>query len=408
MTADAGRPPPLPLSLQTPAAHPFVGRAAALASLERSWPLAGSGGQIVLIGGEAGSGKTRLTAEFARLVHRSGAAVLLGSCDDDLAVPYQPWVQAVEQLLAVLPTRAMTGELAPLSPLLAHGERVAHDRDVLPGDPDAARYRLYEAFGVAFREAATRWPTVVVLEDLHWAGVQTLALLRHVARSGLPSGLLVVGTFRDTSDEITEPLAACLADLRRTDAVTRLRLGGLDGEAVERFVAEAIGHPLDARFKELAAELADAQPGERLLPRRAVATPRRQWSGRGLGGWRLGRQRSPGDRVDRARQRPRGGCRPPGQADASGADDDRDGRGRRAADRPRDPRDGARRGPPTPSTLRSASSSRRVCSRRSDVGRAFEFEHALVRDTVEATVSRRRAPTRPPRRRRGHRAVPCS
>ena len=170
-------------------------------------------------------------------------------------------MQAVEQLLAVLPTRAMTGELAPLSPLLAHGERVAHDRDVLPGDPDAARYRLYEAFGVAFREAATRWPTVVVLEDLHWAGVQTLALLRHVARSGLPSGLLVLGTFRDTSDEITEPLAACLADLRRTDAVTRLRLGGLDGEAVERFVAEAIGHPLDDRFKELAADLATRSRG---------------------------------------------------------------------------------------------------------------------------------------------------
>ena len=261
VTADAGRPPPLPLSLQTPAAHPFVGREAALASLERTWPVAGSGGQIVLIGGEAGSGKTRLAAEFARLVHRSGAAVLLGSCDDDLAVPYQPWVQAVEQLLAVLPTRAMTGELAPLSPLLAHGERVAHDRDVLPGDPDAARYRLYEAFGVAFREAATRWPTVVVLEDLHWAGVQTLALLRHVARSGLPSGLLVLGTFRDTSDEITEPLAASLADLRRTDAVTRLRLGGLDGEAVERFVAEAIGHPLDDRFKELATDLATRSRG---------------------------------------------------------------------------------------------------------------------------------------------------
>ena len=68
-----------------------------------------------------------------------------------------------------------------------------------------------------------------MLEDLHWAGVQTLALLRHVARSGLPPGLLVVGTFRDTSDELTEPLAACLADLRRVDAaVTRLRLEALD------------------------------------------------------------------------------------------------------------------------------------------------------------------------------------
>ncbi len=262
--ADAAPSPPrplLPMSLQTPAAHPFVGRAAALASLERSWQLAGSGGQIVLIGGEAGSGKTRLTAEFARLAHRSGATVLLGGCDDDLAVPYQPWVQAVEQLLAVLPTSTATGELAALSPLLAHGEQLEHGRAVLPLDPESARYRLYEAFGVAFREAAGQWPTVVVLEDLHWAGVQTLALLRHVARSGLPCGVLVVGTFRDTTDEITEPLINCLADLRRSDAVTRLRLGGLDGEAVERFVAEAIGCPLDARFKDLAAELGTRSSG---------------------------------------------------------------------------------------------------------------------------------------------------
>ena len=275
--------PPLPLSLRAPAAHAFVGRADALATLERSWQLAGSAGQIVLIGGEAGSGKTRLTAEFARLAHRSGATVLLGSCDDDLAVPYQPWVQAVEQLLAALPTSTMAGELAPLSPLLAHGERLEHDRAVLPVDPESARYRLYEAFGVALREAAARWPTVVVLEDLHWAGVQTLALLRHVARSGLPSGLLVVGTFRDTSDEITEPLTACLADLRRVDAVTRLRLGGLDGEADRTLRLRGDRRPARCPLQGPRYGARDAQLWQRLLHRRAVATPRRQWSGRCLG-----------------------------------------------------------------------------------------------------------------------------
>ena len=168
----------------------MVGRAEALAVLERSWQLARSSGQIVLVGGEAGSGKTRLAAEFCRLVHEDGAAVLLGSCDDDLAIAYQPWVHVVEALFASLPAPMATSDpanrLAPLDPLLASGEHKDHDGRARSLDPEAARYRLYEAFAAALGEAAGCWPTVVVLEDLHWAGVQTLALLRHVARSGLP------------------------------------------------------------------------------------------------------------------------------------------------------------------------------------------------------------------------------
>jgi DNA-binding CsgD family transcriptional regulator len=73
--------------------------------------------------------------------------------------------------------------------------------------------------------------------------------------------LLVVGTFRDTSDELTQPLAACLADLRRSDSVNRLRLDGLDGDAVARFVTDAIGQALDAEFKTLAAELRSRSAG---------------------------------------------------------------------------------------------------------------------------------------------------
>ena len=125
-----------------------------------------------------------------------------------------------------------------------------HDRLWQPLDPESARYRLYEAFAGALREAAARWPTVVVLEDLHWAGAQTLALLRHLARSGLPAGLLVVGTFRDTSDELTEPLAACLADLRRVEPPSPASAWRAStSDAIERFVSEAIGHPLDAELQ---------------------------------------------------------------------------------------------------------------------------------------------------------------
>src|SRR4029079_18864761 len=134
-----------------------------------------------------------------RAVRSAGGAVLLGTCDDDLALPYQPWVQAVDQLLGACAPTSLTADvvnrLAPLGDLAFHVERTASIRPPSTVDPEAARYRLYEAFMVALGEPRARWPSVIVLDDMHWAGTQTLALLRHVARSGLPGRLLVVGTF---------------------------------------------------------------------------------------------------------------------------------------------------------------------------------------------------------------------
>ena len=185
-----------------------------------------------------------------------------------------------------------------------------------------------------------RWPTVVVLDDLHWAGPQTLALLRHLARSGLPRGVLIVGTFRDTGDEVTEPLAACLADLRRVDGAARLRLGGLDADAVERFVAGAAGHALDDRPAATGRGARRPQRRQRLLRRRAVAAP--GGLGRGGRGRRRGsssaRWPSPATSPTAcARWSPPGsdGCRPPPVASSSWPR-------RRPAGRPAGARDGRR------------------------------------------------------------------
>ncbi|MFN0026442.1 MAG: hypothetical protein ACKV2O_04535 [Acidimicrobiales bacterium] len=100
-----------------------------------------------------------------------------------------------------------------------------------------------------------------MIDDLHWAKAQTLALLRHLVRSTVPSALLLIGTFRDTGDEITEPLAGCLADLRPAADSRRLRLEGLNVAAVEHFVAGAVGHELDENLRALAALLADHSGG---------------------------------------------------------------------------------------------------------------------------------------------------
>jgi predicted ATPase/DNA-binding CsgD family transcriptional regulator len=221
-----------------------------LSALSAAWT---RGGELVLLSGEAGAGKTRLAVEFA--ARSEGAAVLGGACDADLALPYQPWVTVAGQVLAAAPELDDDPRLAPLGALL----------DRLPTAPQAhptlARARLYDAFAEVLAECAARWPTLVVLDDLHWAGPQTLALLAHLVRVGLPAHTLLLGTFRDTGDELGEPLARCLAELRRHEAVTRLTLVGLDAAAVERYVADAVGHQLDADLRDLAHELAARSGG---------------------------------------------------------------------------------------------------------------------------------------------------
>jgi class 3 adenylate cyclase/DNA-binding CsgD family transcriptional regulator len=256
----------LPLALAGCARHPFVGRDEDLAVLRGAWDEGRQGpGRIVLIGGEAGAGKTRLASEFAREAHGQGAWVLYGGCDDDLALPYQPWVQAADQLLAAMPKSSLEGtvtaELAPLAQLLTRAEWLAAQPSKATVDPDAARYRTYGAFAALLAEAGRDGPGLVVLDDLHWAGPQTLALLRHLARTGLPTGVLVVGTFRDTGDEVTDSLSSCLADLRRVDGAIRLHLAGLGIDAVERFVAETVGHELDDDLRRIAVELTDRSGG---------------------------------------------------------------------------------------------------------------------------------------------------
>lgn len=247
MSSSNHSPPAVPVAplAQTSWPQPFLGRGPALGLLTGAWDQARAGpGRLVLVAGEAGAGKTRLVAEFGRRAHDDGAAVLAGSCDDDLALPYQPWVEVVRHLVSAAPDAIDPGVLAPIGQLItAPGE---------PG-PDADRLRVYTAFGRAVGCAAQRWPTVLVLEDLHWAGSQTLALLRHLVRTGLPRGLLVVATFRDPAADAA--LAACLADLHRHPVVTRLRLTGLDEATVRAFVAAVLGHELDGPLLSVATDM---------------------------------------------------------------------------------------------------------------------------------------------------------
>jgi class 3 adenylate cyclase/tetratricopeptide (TPR) repeat protein len=241
---------PLP-TLLTDVGRIFVGRDDQLDRLGHLWKEVATGERrAVLVAGEPGVGKTRLGAELARQVHDEGATVLAGRCDEDLGVPFQPFVEALRHLVdhiepSELPKRLgrHAGELERLLPGLR--DRLPDAPPLLQSDPETERYRLFEAVTGWLGACSRDEPVLMILDDLQWAAKPTLLLLRHVARSPEPMRLLIVGTYRDTDLHHDHPLVELLADLRRQPGIERLSLSGFDQAAVADFVARAAGHDLD-------------------------------------------------------------------------------------------------------------------------------------------------------------------
>ena len=240
---------PLPERLQAPPPLGFLGRGAEREMLTDAWKHAVAGRRrVVLVSGEPGIGKTDLAAEFARAVHDEGI-VLYGRCDEELGLPYQPFVEAVRGYLASGPGPGL-GEwalahgdaLIPLVPELARRFETAPATG--PVDPDTARYRLFQAMGSLLTSISQPQPVLLVVDDLHWAAKPTLLMLKHIVTSADPMALLMVGTFRGSELSASHPLSQLLAQLRREPSVERMSLRGLGSDEVVALVEMAAGRAL--------------------------------------------------------------------------------------------------------------------------------------------------------------------
>ena len=246
---------PLPLPLERESSA-FVARTEELHRLDAAWEDARAGRrQLVLVAGEPGIGKTRLTAEFVKRTHAGGgAAVLFGRCDEGMGVPYQPFVEALGLYLrqATTPTLGrLAGELVRLVPEIP--QRVADLPPPIRSDPETERYRLFDAVAAWLSAVSAECPVVLVLDDLHWASRPTLSLLGHLFRSGEPLRLLIVATHRDTDSDVTADLTDALADLMREPGIDRIRLDGLDEAGVAAYLEARAHHELDDAGRALAA-----------------------------------------------------------------------------------------------------------------------------------------------------------
>lgn len=230
--------PVLPAAIRTPPGPPLRGRSEELGVL-----LTADGPPVRLVGGEAGVGKTRLTAEAARRAAEAGTTVLWGAGHDaEGHTPYGVFVEALDAWLADRPSaeRARIGgeypELASLLPTLgqigAGAER----------SPEEQRDRLFRATAGLLGDLATAGPVLLVLDDLHAADTGSYQLLSHLARRASATGAAwrFVVTYRAEEFDGTDPRRTALEALSRQGLARSMELGRL-GRAECLAVAEDAG-----------------------------------------------------------------------------------------------------------------------------------------------------------------------
>ena len=238
-----------------PQPSPMVGRDRELAELRAALADATAGrGNMLLISGEPGIGKTRLSGELAALAQASEVAVRKGQClDREEAVPYLPFVEILESWVdrssSPRALRKLVGdegpELARLMPRL--GRLLPDLAPPLDLPPREARRHLFNSFCDFTARVSGAQPTLFIIEDLHWADDSTLSLLDHLVKRLSKLPLLIVGTFRETEVDLSPGFAQTLEELLRGRLANRIRLQTLPLNDVAEMLTRLSGMPPPAK-----------------------------------------------------------------------------------------------------------------------------------------------------------------
>jgi predicted ATPase len=201
---------------------------------------------VVILGGEAGVGKTRLVGEAAARAREAGARVLTGGCIElgGAGLPLSPVVDALRSLVRTVDADELEPLLGPARDELARLlPELAPDRASLAPVSEEGSARLLElVFGVIQRLAA-EGPLMLVIEDLHWADRSTLDLVALLVRALRGVRVLLVVTFRSDELHRGHSLRPLLTGWERVRSVRRLELQRFSREETARQLEAIVGAP---------------------------------------------------------------------------------------------------------------------------------------------------------------------
>jgi hypothetical protein len=209
-------------------------------------------GQMLLISGEPGIGKSRMVREIQTEVEVSGGLAMVGECYAEGGIPYGPFAQVLQKTFQNgfsgdidVPEFVMS-DLVNIAPnLKLYYPNVPENPSL---DPQAEQYRLFENLVTFCISLTNLSPTTLIFEDVHWADGGTLALLRHLARRTRDIPLMIVATYREVELDETLPFNEVLQDLNRERLTTRVKLTRLDQQATEQLLETLFAEDITPDF----------------------------------------------------------------------------------------------------------------------------------------------------------------
>src|SRR6266508_3779213 len=228
----------------------MVGRVAELAALDEALEAAAQGHTTtVLIGGDAGVGKTRLLEKWNERARERGARVATGTCLDlgETGPAYTAVVEALRELLDGLdpseeetlvgPDRTVLSRVVP--ELANHADPATAIQQL----PRLAQTRLFDRLVDVLHRAAFQAPVVLELEDIHWADPSSRAFLLYLAQVSREAKLLVIGTYRPEEAESDRAFRSTLGQLLRRPRVTTVPVAPFNRDELREQLSGIFGAP---------------------------------------------------------------------------------------------------------------------------------------------------------------------
>src|SRR5205814_1224770 len=216
----------------------FIGRDSELSLLEDSLlsAIRGDGG-VVVLGGEAGMGKSRLVRELAHRAERLGCAVMSGACSEaELSLPYLPFLEGIGNYLTRQDVPAVRERLGPAAAELGQLFPQMGHAGPDTADPMMSKLRLFEAIVLLLTDAARSRGLLAVVEDLHWADPATRELVDYATRRLRSTKVMMLATYRTDEMHRKHALLPSSQTWRRSGQAQLMEINALDAQGVKAMV----------------------------------------------------------------------------------------------------------------------------------------------------------------------------
>ncbi len=233
----------------------LVGREYEIGEARQMWQkVMAAQGQLLLVSGEPGVGKTRLVREIVTQAEVTGGAVLIGRSYAEGDPPYSPFRQILRAALSISKEVDLHIPEDVLSDLLTIAPELRSDFPDLPEsdlyDAEKQQQRLFDQF-LCFGSLSTKAiPVLIVLEDVHWVDASSLKLLQYLVRNTRSQRMMFLATYREVELDEARALHETLLDFQREKVGTRLKLKRLTREETREMLSVLFAEEITPKFLE--------------------------------------------------------------------------------------------------------------------------------------------------------------